>query len=168
MSRPAPVLTASHVVLRILIILNWIYGAGILAILILSITLGWPVMTPSPETERLLLGMRAVALFGLVSIPLHYLVLKRLLDIVATVRAGDPFIGQNALRLQAIAWAVLGLQLVSLVIGAIARGVSTDAHPFQVDAGFSTAGWLAVLLLFVLARVFGEGARMRDELEGTV
>ena len=28
--------------------------------------------------------------------------------------------------------------------------------------------WLAVLLTFVLARVFAEGARMRDDLQGTV
>jgi len=34
--------------------------------------------------------------------------------------------------------------------------------------GFSFAPWLAVLLLFVLARVFAEGARMRADLEGTV
>ena len=36
------------------------------------------------------------------------------------------------------------------------------------NAGLSVAGWLAVLLSFVLARVFAEGAQMRDELEGTV
>ena len=29
-------------------------------------------------------------------------------------------------------------------------------------------GWLAVLLLFVLARVFNHGTRIRDDLEGTV
>ena len=28
--------------------------------------------------------------------------------------------------------------------------------------------WLAVLLLFVLAQVFREGTRLRDDLEGTV
>jgi hypothetical protein len=32
----------------------------------------------------------------------------------------------------------------------------------------STSGWLAVILLFVLARVFAEGATMRDDLAGTV
>jgi hypothetical protein len=29
-------------------------------------------------------------------------------------------------------------------------------------------GWLAVLLTFLLARVFAEGTRMREDLEGTV
>jgi hypothetical protein len=46
--------------------------------------------------------------------------------------------------------------------------VSTRENPLHLDAGFSITGWLAVLLTFVLARVFAEGARMRDELEGTV
>jgi hypothetical protein len=33
---------------------------------------------------------------------------------------------------------------------------------------FSINGWLAVLLTFLLARVFAEGALMREDLEGTV
>jgi hypothetical protein len=70
--------------------------------------------------------------------------------------------------LRRIAWALLVLQLLGLVIGAIAKGLSTPAHPINVDAGFSVNGWLAVLLTFVLARVFAEGALMREDLEGTV
>ena len=87
---------------------------------------------------------------------------------VETVRAGDPFVAANADRLQAIAWALLALQLLSLVIGAIAGAISTPAHPLTSDAGFSINGWLAVLLTFLLARVFAEGALMREDLEGTV
>ena len=77
--------------------------------------------------------------------PLNYGVLKRLLAIVETVRAGDPFVAANAQRLQVIAWLLLALQLLSVIIGAIARSVSTPAHPVDVDAGFSINGWLAVL-----------------------
>lgn len=166
-------LTASRIALRILIVLNCVYAAAIVVGLIGSFVAKTPVMTvigvpPSPETERLIQGMRAMAVLGLVSIPLHYVILRRLLDIVESVRARDPFFSENAARLQAIARALLGLQLLSVVIGGIARVVSTHAHPLRVSAGFSTRGWLAVLLLFVLARVFKEGARMRDELEGTV
>jgi len=113
-------------------------------------------------------GMRAVAVLGLVCIPLYDVILRRLLDIVESVRAGNPFAGKNATRLEVIAWALVGLQVLSLIIGGIAKLVSTANHPFNVDAGFSTSGWLSVLLLFVLARVFAQGALMRDELEGTV
>ena len=87
---------------------------------------------------------------------------------VETVRAGDPFVATNAQRLQAIAWALLALQLLSIVIGAIGKAVSSPAHPVDLDAGFSINGWLAVLLTFLLARVFAAGALMRDDLEGTV
>jgi hypothetical protein len=71
-------------------------------------------------------------------------------------------------RLQAIAWALLALQLLSMVIGGISEAISTAQHPLHLDAGFSTSGWLAVLLTFVLARVFAAGTVMREELEGTV
>ena len=54
------------------------------------------------------------------------------------------------------------------MIGAIAKTVSTTAHPLHVNAGFSINGCLAVLLTFLLARVFAEGTLMREDLEGTV
>lgn len=40
--------------------------------------------------------------------------------------------------------------------------------PIDIDWTFSFTPWIAVLLLFVLARVFAHGARMREDLEGTV
>ena len=114
------------------------------------------------------MGLRAVAVLGLATIPLNYVVLKRLLAIVNTVREGDPFVAANASRLQTIAWSLLALQLFSLVIGAIGKAVSTPVHPVHLDAGFSINGWLAVLLTFLLARVFAEGTLMREDLKGTV
>jgi len=114
------------------------------------------------------MGMRAIAVLGLAVVPLSYVVLKRLLAMVDSVRAGDPFVATNASRLRAIAWALLALQLLSIVIGTIAKALSTPAHPLNLDAGFSINGWLAVLLTFVLARVFAEGALMREDLERTV
>src|SRR5436190_9498454 len=175
MSAPASssaALPIAHVVLRILIVVNWLSGAAILALLVVMPNEQWIMsafrLSPSPEAERLVMGLRAIAVLGLTAIPLNYVVLKRLLAMVETVRAGDPFVAANASRLQAIAWVLLALQLLSLVIGAIAKTVSSPAHPLHVDAGFSISGWLAVLLTFLLARVFAEGALMREELEGTV
>src|ERR687893_800803 len=165
-------LPIAYVVLRILIVLNWLVGAAILALLVVLPNEQWIMsafkLTPSPDAERLVMGLRAIAVLGLVAIPINYVVLKRLLSIVETVREGDPFVAANASRLQAIAWALLALQILSLVIGAIAKAVSSPAHPLDIDAGFSINGWLAVLLTFLLARVFAEGALMREDLEGTV
>jgi Protein of unknown function (DUF2975) len=175
MPRPASssaVLPIAHVVLRILIVVNWLGGAAIAALLVAMPTSRWIRaalgMPPWAEARGLIIGLHAIAALGLVAIPLNYVVLKRLLEIVETVRASDPFVAANADRLQTIAWALLALQILSLVIGAIARAVSTPAHPIHVDAGFSITGWLAVLLTFLLARVFAEGALMREDLEGTV
>jgi len=165
-------LPIAHVVLRILIVGNWLWGVAILILLLAMPHEQWIMrgfkLSPSPDTGRFIMAMRAVASLGLVVVPLNYLVLKRLLAIVETVRAGDPFVAANAARLQAIAWALLALQLLGLVIDAIGKSVSTPAHPVDLDAGFSINGWLAVLLTFLLARVFAQGAHMRDDLEGTV
>lgn len=174
MSKPASsaALPIAYVVLRILIVLNWLGGGAILALLVVIPNEQWIMtafkLSPSPEAERLVMGFRAIAVIFLVAIPLHYVVLRRLLAIVETVRAGDPFVAANAIRLQAIAWALLALQLLSVVIGAIAKAVSTPAQPLHLQAGFSISGWLAVLLTFLLARVFAEGTLMREDLEGTV
>jgi hypothetical protein len=169
----SPTLPLAQTSLRILIILNWLFGAGILTLLIATLVaeqwtftaLGIP---PSSEVRPMLMGMRAIAVLGLVAIPLNRAVLGRLLEIVETVRSGDPFIAANAERLQTIAWVLLALQLVSLVIGGISEVISTPAHPLHLDAGISVSGWLAVILTFVLARVFAEGTLLRNDIEGTV
>ena len=165
-------LPIAYVMLRILIVVNWLGGAAILALLVAMPNEQWIMaafkLSPSPDTDRLIMGLRAAAVAGLAVVPLNYLVLKRLLAIVETVRAGDPFVAANAHRLQAIAWALLALQILSIVIGAIGKAVSTPAHPVDLDAGFSINGWLAVLLTFLLARVFAEGTLMREDAEGTV
>jgi len=174
MSKPASsaALPIAHVVLRILIVLNWLSGAAIATLLVAMPTRRWIMsalhLSPSPEADQLIMGLRAIAVAGLVAIPLHYVVLRRLLAIVETVRAGDPFVAANASRLQAIAWALLALQLLSLLIGAIAKAVSTPAHPLHLQAGFSISRLIVVHLTLMLAFVFAEGTLMRQDLEGTV
>jgi hypothetical protein len=166
-------LPIAYVVLRILIVLNWLGGAAILTLLSATIVaeqwtftaLGLP---PSSEIRPMIVGLRAISVLGPVAIPLNDAVLRRLLAIVETVRESDPFVAANAYRLQAIAWVLLALQLLSIVIGGIGKAISTASHPLHIDAGFSATGWLAVLLTFVLARVFAEGTRLREDLEGTV
>lgn len=166
-------LPAAYVFIRILIVLNWMFGACVLGLLAYTfIDPVWTMkalgVTGYPDARSVMAGMQAIAALGLVAIPINHFILTRLLKMVGTVRRGDPFVADNAYRLNAIAWALLGLQLLSLVIAGIARTISTPQHPFHLNAGFSTSGWLAVVLTFVLARVFAEGTLMREDLEGTV
>ena len=174
MPQPYPdSLTVSRRVLGALIKLNLLMGFLILALLVASMVAEAPVMgalgaRPTADNSMLILGMRAIMVIGIGAVPLTHVVLARLLAIVGTVSLGDPFVAANAARLQTIAWAVLGLELMHLAVGAVAASVSSKAHPLDLDWNFSLTRWLAVLLLFVLARVFDHGARMREDLEGTV
>ena len=158
--------------MRILVVLNWLVGAAILALLVIMPNREWIMsaldLSPGAEAERIIWGLRAIAAVGLLTIPINHAILKRLLAMVATVRAGNPFVAANAYRLNAIAWFLLALQLLGLAIAIIARFISTPEHPVEIDGTISINGWLAVLLTFVLARVFAEGTLMREDLEGTV
>lgn len=166
-------LTLTRRLLRVLIVLNQLMGVGILALLVATLVAEGPVMdalgVPAAEqNSRLVLGMRVIMVLGIAAVPIAHVVLTRLLTIVHTVGDGDPFVMENAGRLQRIAWAVLGLELLHLAIGAVAASASTEETPLDVDWNLSVTRWLAVLLLFVLARVFEQGARMREDLAGTV
>ena len=166
-------LTLTRRLLRVLIGLNQLMGIGILGLLIATLVAEGPVMealgVPAPDRNaRFVLGMRAIMVLGIAAVPITHVVLTRLLTIVHTVGEGDPFVMENAGRLQRIAWAVLGLEVLHLAIGAVAAGASTGQTPIDIDWGLSATRWLAVLLLFVLARVFEQGARMREDLAGTV
>ena len=173
MSHQTAALPITYVVLRILIILNWFFAACVLALLAFTfINEYWTMralgVSGFADAQQVMWGMRGVAALGVLAAPINYMMLKRLVAMVETVRAGDPFVADNAFRLHGIAWLLLGLQLISMIIGAIGKAISTPEHPFHLDAGFSVNGWLAVLLTFILARVFAEGTLMREELEGTV
>jgi hypothetical protein len=168
---PYVALPVAHALLRLLIGINWLMAAAIITLLLLPHE-RW-IMTsldlvPSPEARRVVTGLRAIAVLGLIAIPVNHVVFRRLLAVVETVRAGDPFVASNAPRLLTIAWSLFALQLLSVIIGLIGKAISTPERPIDIGAGFSVNGWLAVLLTFLLARVFSEGTRMRDDLEGVV
>ena len=171
--KQSTVLPIAWIFLRILVVINWIYGIAILGLVIFANSNpAWfmkAISVPEGiEPKPIMMGLTAIALFGVLAVPLNHLILTRLLRMVETVRAGDPFVAANAYRLQAIAWCLLALQLLSIVIAAIGKSIASKNFPLHLDAGFSVNGWLAVILTFVLARVFAEGTLMREDLDGTV
>jgi hypothetical protein len=160
-------------VLRILVRLNVILGILILALLTATLIAEGPVMralgvSPMAVSGRLILAMRGIMVIGILAAPVLHVVYTRLLSIVDTVSAGDPFVGENAERLQSIAWAIVGLELMHVVVVVLANGVWVGTQKIDIGEKLSLTPWLTILLLFVLARVFDHGARMRDELSGTV
>ena len=165
----ARALSFARPVIRGLTLLNILYAVGITGLLVFSLLMpGWPeralgfdIVSKYPHVPT---GLRAIVVLGLAGAGIVHTILRRLLAIVDSVRGGDPFIAGNAAHLDAIAWSVLALEVLRLVVGAVASAVW---EPGRLG-GFTFAPWLAVLLLFVLSGVFAQGARMRADLEGTV
>jgi hypothetical protein len=172
MARALPsALVTTRTVVRALIVLNLVVAAGIFALFVATLVARDAVFTAlgvDVTNVRLIYAGRLIMVIGIGSAPMTHILLTRLLAMVETVQRGDPFVVGNAARLQTAAWALLGLELLHLAVGAIAAAASSESQPFDLDWNFSFTGWLAVLLLFVLARVFDHGTRMRDDLEGTV
>jgi hypothetical protein len=172
-SSPNAVAALSRKILRILVVTNIIYAMLLLGMFNATIFLRHifvaALKVPSgPHQDSLVMGMRLVIIVGLAGAAVIYVILRRLIEIVDTVHAGDPFIMENATRLRKIAWALLAIELLHHVVGIIAASISTDAFPIDIGWEISPTRWIAVLLLFVLAGVFEQGARMRADLEGTV
>jgi hypothetical protein len=166
-------LLATRVTLRTLIVLNWVLGALIFAILAMSFEAEawtWRALGVGPVAghEGMVAGMRAIMVIGIAGTPIAWLVFIRLLRIVESVRTAQAFTSDNAGRLRTIAWAMAGLEVLHICVVAIASAVSTKEVPLHINGNFHITGWLAILMLFVLAQVFLQGTRMREDLEGTV
>ena len=168
-STSARALTIARPIIQGLTILNLFYVACLAVLLCWSFLMpGWPeralgfdIVSKYPLVP---LGLRWIVVVGILGAAIVHTILRRLLAIVDTVRSGDPFLLENARRLDVIAWSVLAGEVLRLVVMAIASAVW---EPGRLG-GFSFAPWLAVLMLFVLSGVFAHGARMRADLEGTV
>ena len=122
---------------------------------------------PGADIQSAMTGMRLLMLLGCAMALATDRLLVTLADIIATARAGDPFIAANADRLQRIGWCLLALQLCEIpgiLIGRYFPSMGSAAPNGDISIG----GWIAVLMVFVLARVFAAGSAMRDDLEGTI
>lgn len=156
-------------------------GRGVNGLMLIAIVLGlvgtWAVpgvfrdllvsANPSVDAAAALLGVRLLMLIGIAMTVAIDQLLVPLAAIVASARQGDPFVSANAARLRRIGWALLGLQLLDLPCALLARfwpSLGSAAPTGDISVG----GWLATLMVFVLARIFAAGSAMRDDLAGTV
>ena len=107
---------------------------------------------------------------GMLYLALRFI--RELSGIVGSVGAGEPFDPQNADRLSRMAWITIAAEALALPLAALTAWfkpyLARAGERVDVDFGLDGETILLILILFILARVFREGARMRDELEGTV
>ena len=114
---------------------------------------------------------RSHALFGVGAFIAYFagfaLILRHLRRVFRTLTLGDPFDPANVARLKQIGWILAtvtgGVWVGQTLVSRLARGVMDPPSVFNlVTPAFS------VLVVFVLAEVFREGARLRRESELTI
>jgi hypothetical protein len=90
-------------------------------------------------------------------------IVNRLLEILKTLRVGSPFVRENAVRFRQVGYALLLGEGAKLAFGVLAMIFDAD-----VKLGTELTTWLAMIAVFVLAEVFLEGAKMKEEQDLTV
>jgi hypothetical protein len=154
------------------VLLRWAFfiDAGLvllLALLLVAVFVGDPsrmnitgALAATPEGK--LLAARIGISGGLVCTLLALPLLRSLLAIVDSARNGDPFVPENGARLRRIGWLLLAINLV------VSTVVSVVVHKGITFPPISFTALLTVLMIFVLARIFDTGTRMREDLRDTV
>ncbi len=88
--------------------------------------------------------------------------------IFATLTAGDPFHPANVRRLRVIGLVLSALGVLEMLRYPITMLDSKFAAHEVHQGGLNVTTWFAVLVVFVLAEVFREGARLRRDAELTI
>ncbi|MBU1378275.1 MAG: DUF2975 domain-containing protein [Alphaproteobacteria bacterium] len=86
--------------------------------------------------------------------------------IFTTLTAGDPFHPDNVARLRLIGLMLAGLELGRYAFWAVSAWLLPGVG--RIEPTMSLTAWFSVLVVFVLAEVFREGARLRREAELTI
>ncbi|KTE17112.1 DUF2975 domain-containing protein [Sphingopyxis sp. H115] len=153
-------------------ILNWVAGLLILATFAF-VAFAAPDMLAAAldgkmkHPEAAVTWLQWVLVITAPVILLAHVILTRLIAMIDDARAGNPFASANAARLRHVAWALLGIQLLDLAFGFVSIAASERTGEY-FGWSFGLTGWLATLMLFILARIFERGAAMREELEQTI
>ncbi len=91
-------------------------------------------------------------------------VLNRLRRMFLAVNQGDAFDPANVGRLQGVGTGLIGIQVSFLILAVnVPAGI-----PGNLEYDFDLGGWLGILIVFMLAEVFRQGAAMRDDQQMTV
>ncbi|HYD89617.1 MAG TPA: DUF2975 domain-containing protein [Vitreimonas sp.] len=118
----------------------------------------WPVVVPG-----LLIG--AVAVAGAL------IIVWRLRKLFDSFTSGEPFRRENARHLRVIWITMLVIELSRYALLGLTAALLVNFEP-DIDADFrislDISTWGSILILIVLAEVFREGARLKEEQELTI
>jgi hypothetical protein len=94
------------------------------------------------------------------------IVVARLREIFVTLASGDPFHPENVTRLRIVGLALAGLAVADAVGRTLVASIVAGTPSIKFSGDLTP--WFSVLVVFVLAEVFREGARLRHEAELTI
>lgn len=118
----------------------------------------WPVVVPA-----LLIG--GVAIAG------SLIIVWRLRKLFDSFSSGEPFQRENATHLRVIWITMLAIEIARYLLLAL-TGVLLGVYEPAVEANYvftiDLSTWGSILILIVLAEVFREGARLKEEQELTI
>jgi len=164
--------------LKIILDVTWFALWALIAILALS-AVATLLLAFNPEilsklafdsgAQRIELSPPTLAA-GLVAIALYMagvmLIVGNLRKIFTTLTAGDPFHPDNVARLRLVGLILAGLELGRYVFWVTAAVVMPGVN--RAEVGLNLTTWFSVMVVFVLAEVFREGARLRQDAELTI
>ena len=165
---PGSVSSLLKLVLDVIYIALWAFAVGLLVVALLALLLP----TDMGLWTRIGLGARGPMLAGAVMaydayVAVVLFIVERVRRIFATLIVGDPFHPNNVVRLRAIGFSLAALELINYARDLVSSWAFKD-HFKSERFPFNPTVWFAVLVVFVLAEVFREGARLRSEAELTI
>lgn len=117
-----------------------------------------------PGWRPLMLNDRATYLAAFVAVLSTWWILNRLRRMFLAVNQGDAFERANVGRLQGVGVGLIGVQISAFILAwTVPEGIIDDLD-YSIDLG----AWLGILIVFMLAEVFRQGAAMRDDHQMTV
>jgi len=174
--RSDPLLAAARLLVTLVMGMAVLVGAALTlalpAMLLFRDRVSVAIASELPHDPGTPVMLAIAAIIGLVIVMavLGFRFLLNLRRIIDSVGDGDPFTPVNAARLSAMGWLTIAIEALALPIGAMALWLSHLAKGVHgdVELDFPLSGLISALILFILARIFREGTRLRDEVEGTV
>lgn len=166
---PGSVSSLLKLVLDVISFALWVTLAGLVLAALLALLLPadldiWrQIGAKGARGPMLAAGLLAFTLY--VGVVLY--IVGRLRRIFTTLTVGDPFHPDNVARLRSIGFSLAALELINYIVNLVSGWV----FPEQFRSGrfpLNPTAWFAVLVVFVLAEVFREGARLRSEAELTI
>ena len=114
-------------------------------------------------------GRLVAALVGLlVFAPGIAYICAQLRRILSTLAEGDPFLPENAPRLTRIAIAIAAIEIIRMCSVLVLAATVDLGDGYVANININLAVWGAVIVLLILAQVFKEGTRLREEEKMTI